>query len=116
MCSSDLGIGFEDMDYTARSGLARVPIGNHRCAYLSHQDDKPATTSFDAFSGRVWGKYTSANEEHFWSQWESCPEGEGIWIKQVHGWVRPRVPVEPFPLPALPQATWQGGVLFADRI
>lgn len=110
------GIGFEDMDYTARAGLAGVAIANHLCGYLRHHDDKPATTSFDAISARVWGKYTSANQEHFAASWEPCQEGEGIWIKQLHGWVRPRRPLERLPLRAIPASAWQGTVLFADRI
>lgn len=105
------GIGFEDMDYTARAGMAGVPISNHLCAYLSHKDEKPATTSFDSFSERVWGKYTSANQEHFAACWEPCGEGEGVWIKQLQGWVRPREALAPFPLPAIPPEAWQGGVL-----
>lgn len=110
------GIGFEDMDYTARAGLAGVPISNHLCGYLRHQDDKPTTTSFDTISGRVWGKYTSANQEHFAAQWEACPEGEGVWIKQLRGWVRPRQPVQRFDLPQLPEEAWSGPVLMADRL
>ena len=109
------GIGFEDMDYTARAGLAGVPISNHLCAYLRHQDDKPATTSFDSISGRVWGKYTSANQEHFAAQWEPCDAAEGVWIKQLHGWVKPRRPVVRFWLQRPPEQAWSGSVLFPDR-
>lgn len=111
------GIGFEDMDYTARAGLAGVPISNHLCGYLCHQDDKPAATSFDAISGRVWGKYTSANQEHFAARWQPCTEAEGgVWIKQLQGWVRPRRAVERFDLPQLPAGAWSGAVLLADRL
>lgn len=110
------GIGFEDMDYTARAGLAGVPISNHLCGYLRHEDDKPGTTSFDAISGRVWGKYTSANQEHFASQWEPCDASEGIWIKQLQGWVRPRRPLNRFAVPVQPASAWHGAVLFADRV
>jgi hypothetical protein len=109
------GIGFEDMDYTARAGIAGVPIANPACAYLRHDDDKPASTSFDSQSGRVWGKYTSANQEHFSARWEPCSEGEGVWIKQLHGWVRPRQAVTPFPLPAIPPQAWNGTLLYPDR-
>jgi len=109
------GIGFEDMDYTARAGLARVPIANHLCGYLHHQDDKPETTSFDDVSDRIWGKYTSANQEHFARQWETCPDDEGVFIKQLHGHVRSRLPVIPFPLPALPPDAWLASRLYPDR-
>jgi hypothetical protein len=110
------GIGFEDMDYTARAGLAGVAISNHLCGYLQHQDDKPEATSFDAISGRVWGKYTSANQEHFAALWEPCPEGEGVWIKQLRSAVRPRLPLTTVPLPAIPATAWRGSLLFPDRI
>ena len=99
------GIGFEDMDYTARVGLAKVPIANHLCPYLRHEDDKPETTSFDAQSGRIWGKYTSANQEHFAAQWEPCPREEGVYIKQLRHSVRPRRPLTSFAVPSLPLAT-----------
>lgn len=110
------GIGFEDMDYTARAGLAGVPIGNHLCAYLRHQDHKPDTTSFDERSERVWGKYTSANQAHFAAQWEPCPVGEGVWIKQLRSPVRPRRPLRAEPLPPIDPAAWCGGVLHPDRL
>ncbi|MFM7268628.1 MAG: glycosyltransferase family 2 protein [Cyanobium sp.] len=109
------GIGFEDMDYTARAGLAGVPISNHLCGYLRHHDDKPTATSFDAISGRVWGKYTSANQEHFTASWEPCGEAEGIWIKQLRGWVKPRGPVTRVPRPVIPAQAWRGNVLLADE-
>ena len=67
-------------------------------------------------SERVWGKYTSANQEHFQAQWEPCSEGEGIWIKQLKGWVRPRRPVVPFAPPTLAKEAWKGNRLFPDRI
>jgi hypothetical protein len=63
----------------------------------------------------VWGKYTSANQEHFSARWEPCSEGEGVWIKQLHGWVRPRQAVTPFPLPAIPPQAWNGTLLYPDR-
>lgn len=109
------GIGFEDMDYTARAGLADVGIANHLCGYIRHQDHKPEATSFDAISGRVWGKYTSANQAHFADQWERCPPGEGVFIKQLHGHVRPRRPVISQPLASIPAESWVGSVLHPDR-
>ena len=109
------GIGFEDMDYTARAGLAGVPIANHLCGYPRHEDDKPETTSFDAVSGRIWGKYTSANQEHFAAQWEPTDQEEGVWIKQLHGRVRPRRPVLPVPRPVIAASAWRGNRLYPDR-
>lgn len=109
------GIGFEDMDYTARAGLAGVGIGNHLCGYIRHQDHKPEATSFDDISGRVWGKYTSANQAHFAAQWETCPPGDGVFIKQLHGHVRPRRPVTALALTPIPAEAWVGSVLYPDR-
>jgi hypothetical protein len=109
------GIGFEDMDYTARAGLAGVGIANHLCGYIRHQDHKPEATSFDAISGRVWGKYTSANQAHFAAQWETCPPGEGVFIKQLHGHVRPRRPVTTLALTPIPAEAWKGSLLYPDR-
>jgi hypothetical protein len=109
------GIGFEDMDYTARAGLAGVPISNHLCGYIHHQDDKPETTSFDDISGRIWGKYTSANQQHFSAQWQPCAEDQGVWIKQLDGWVRPRHEIIVFPRPSIPAKAWRGNVFYPDR-
>jgi hypothetical protein len=109
------GIGFEDMDYTARAGLAGVPIANHLCGYLRHEDHKPDTTSFDALSGRIWGKYTSANQAHFAAQWEVCGPQDGVFIKQMQAYVRPRSPICPFAVPPIPLATWRGTRLYPDR-
>jgi len=94
------GIGFEDMDYTARAGLAGIAIGNRLCPYLSHQDHQPTTTSFDGDSGRVWGKYTSANQAHFQSRWQECGPEEGVAIRQLRSHVKPvHPPLIPIPLP-----------------
>ena len=109
------GIGFEDMDYTARATLAGVSIANHLCGYLRHDDHRPESTSFDNRSGRVWGKYTSANQEHFASQWERCGPEEGVYIKQLHHHVRPRRAVHPFAVPPLPLPSCPGPALYPDR-
>ena len=109
------GIGFEDMDYTARAGLVGVPIGNRLCGYLRHQDHKPQTTSFDDISGRVWGKYTSANQSHFADQWQECPPDQGVFIKQIQAHVRARRPVTCFAVPLIPAGAWRGSVLYPDR-
>jgi hypothetical protein len=92
-----------------------VGIANHLCGYIRHQDHKPEATSFDDISGRVWGKYTSANQSHFAAQWETCPPGEGVFIKQLHGHVRPRLPVTTLALTPIPATAWVGSVLYPDR-
>ena len=94
------GIGFEDMDYTARAGIAGIPIGNRLCPYLTHHDHQPTTTSFDHDGGRVWGKYTSANQAHFQSRWQECGPEEGVAIRQLRSSVKPvNPPLLPIPLP-----------------
>jgi len=94
------GIGFEDMDYTARACCAGIGIANRLCPYLSHQDHQPTTTSCDCDSGRVWGKYTSANQAHFHSRWQECGPEEGVAIRQIRGHVKPvNPPLIPIPFP-----------------
>lgn len=107
------GIGFEDMDYTARAALAGVEIGGVDCPYLHHANDQPDTTSFDDQSARVWGKYTSANQESFFRKWERCPATEGIYIRQLGQHVRPIAP-QPF-LTTPPVIPSGAGVVFLDR-
>lgn len=110
---SFIGIGFEDMDYTARASLAGVQIAGVACPYLHHANDQPVTTSFDDQSARVWGKYTSANQESFFRKWESCPAPEGIYIRQLGHHVRPIAPLAPLPVPALDASG--AGVVYLDR-
>ena len=107
------GIGFEDMDYTARASLAGVRIGGVACPYLHHANDQPATTSFDGQSERVWGKYTSANQEVFVRKWERCPEPEGTYIRQLGHHVRPVTPLPHLPVPPLNPSG--AGVTYLDR-
>ncbi|MBM5823082.1 MAG: hypothetical protein FJ082_11695 [Cyanobacteria bacterium K_Offshore_surface_m2_011] len=107
------GIGFEDMDYTARASLAGVRIGGVACPYLHHANDQPATTSFDGQSERVWGKYTSANQEVFVRKWERCPEPEGTYIRQIGHHVRPVAPLPHLPVPPLNAAG--PGIVHLDR-
>ncbi|WP_216901272.1 glycosyltransferase family 2 protein [Synechococcus sp. CCY 9618] len=107
------GIGFEDMDYTARASLAGVTIQGVSCPYLHHANDQPASTSFDGQSERVWGKYTSANQESFFSKWQPCPAPEGIYIRQLGGHVRAMAPLPHLPVPA-PQVSG-AGILYPDR-
>jgi hypothetical protein len=107
------GIGFEDMDYTARASLAGIPIANVPCPYLHHANDQPANTSFDGQSARVWGKYTSANQESFFRKWQTCPAEEGIYIRQIDAHVKPAGSVPHLPIPPLRPAST--GVSFPDR-
>jgi hypothetical protein len=108
------GIGFEDMDYTARAGLAEMPIGNVLCSYMAHKNHQPRSTSFG--SDRVWGKYTSVNEEYFYSKWQICPDTEGVFIKQIPAHVKPKHPLSPIPLLPIPStATTDGIRIFPDR-
>ncbi len=107
------GIGFEDMDYTARASLAGVEIAGVACPYLHHANDQPATTSFDGQSERVWGKYTSANQEVFVRKWERCPEPEGTYIRQLGHHVRPVAPLPHLPVPPLNAAG--PGIVHLDR-
>jgi len=108
------GIGFEDMDYTARAGLAALPIGNVLCSYIAHKNHQPSSPSFG--SDQVWGKYTSQNEEFFYSKWEICSPEEGIFIKQIPAYVKPKHPLSPIPLPSLPSTVaTDGNRIFPDR-
>jgi hypothetical protein len=109
------GNGFEALNYTARSGLADVGIAEHQCGYIRHQDQKPEATSIKDISGGGWGKYTSANQVHFADQWETCLPGDGVFIKQLHGHVRPRRPVAPLALAPIPAEAWAGSLLYAHR-
>jgi hypothetical protein len=107
------GIGFEDMDYTARASLAGVSIGGVACPYLHHANDQPETTSFDGESERVWGKYTSANQESFFRKWQTCEAPEGIYIRQLGSHVRPAAPLPHLAVPP-PQVTG-AGIVRMDR-
>jgi hypothetical protein len=92
------GIGFEDMNDTARAACAG--IANRLCPYLSHHDHQPTTTSFDRDSGRVWGKYTSANQAHFHARGQERGPEEGVAIRQLRGHGKPvNPPVIPISLP-----------------
>ena len=107
------GIGFEDMDYTARASLAGVSIAGVSCPYLHHANDQPAITSFDDRSERVWGKYTSANQESFFRKWQTCEAPEGIYIRQLGGNVRPVAPLPHLPVP--PPMAQGAGIVYPDR-
>lgn len=109
------GIGFEDMDYDARLHFAGETSLNLRCPWVHHLDHKPETTSFDSFSGRSWGKYTSANEAVFFERWQICDDPDGAWIHQLQARVRPVAPRRPLPLAPLPDCLRQGNRLYPQR-
>lgn len=109
------GIGFEDMDYTARSGLVGIAIGNVPCPYLHHSNHQPITTSFDDVSGRTWGKYTSANEECFYRLWARSADGKGVYIKQIRDFVKPVQPLSMASLASLKPLDIRQGLVFPDR-
>ena len=112
---SFMGIGFEDMDYTARSGLAGVDISNIPCPYLHHCNHQPEKTSFDDVSGRTWGKYTTANEECFYRLWARSSDGEGVYIKQIRDFVKPVQPLSSVSLSSLKPLQIRQGLSFPDR-
>jgi hypothetical protein len=109
------GIGFEDMDYTARAYFAGVSIANTICPYICHKDLKPEKTSFDDISGKIWGKFTSANHDYFFKKWRKCAAGEGAYIKQIASCVEPAAKQEFIPLKRLPIGG-QGNIYYPDRM
>jgi len=110
------GIGFEDMDYTARSGLAGIAISNVPCPYLHHSNHQPKTTSFDDVSGRTWGKYTTANEECFYRLWARSSDRKGVYIKQIRDFVKPVQPLSVASLASLKPLDVRRGLAFPDRL
>jgi hypothetical protein len=87
------GIGFEDMDYSARCAYNKILINNLRCQFIAHLDHQPSRTSFDDRSSTLWGpKYSSINHETFFKKWRICDHDSGIYIKQLKSFV---VPVKP---------------------
>jgi hypothetical protein len=110
------GIGFEDMDYTARAGLAGVSISNVLCPYITHKNHQPKATSFDSVSDRVWGKYTSANQAYFFGKWQTCSADEGVFIKQIAAHVKPVRPLTPVTLLRTPpENTGRTNAIHPDR-
>jgi hypothetical protein len=81
------GIGFEDMDYTARCLASDVEIANVRCPYLQHRDHKPVRTSFDDVSSRAWDWYSTVNQDHFFKKWRLATAPTKIYIKQLRDYV-----------------------------
>jgi hypothetical protein len=111
------GIGFEDMDYTARCALNGIPIDNLSCQYIQHLDHQPLRTSFDTQSATMWGpKYSSMNHDSFFRKWRKCSHDSGIFIKQIDSFVEPidigllesrQVPIS---------LAFRKGICFPDRI
>jgi hypothetical protein len=81
------GIGFEDMDYTARCLASDVEITHVRCPYVQHRDHKPERTSFDDVSSRAWDWYSGVNQDHFFKKWRLCNTSQKIYIKQLRDYV-----------------------------
>jgi len=109
------GIGFEDMDYTARLGLLAINIANVPCPYLHHSNHQPQATSFDEISERTWGKYTSANEDCFYRLWVRSSDGTGVYIKQIRDFVKPLQPLSFVPLSSLRPLEIRKCMAFPDR-
>lgn len=85
------GIGFEDMDYTARCAYRGITINNIRCQYIHHLDHQPSRTSFDNKSSTYWGpKYSLINHDHFFKKWHICDHDSGVFIKQLNSFVIPK--------------------------
>lgn len=84
------GIGFEDMDYTARCSLGQIEITNLKCRYIQHQDHQPLRTSFDNQSKTLWGpKYSVMNHDAFFKKWRLSNSNTGVYIKQINKYVEP---------------------------
>jgi hypothetical protein len=84
------GIGFEDMDYTARCVMEGIMIGNLRCQNIIHLDHQPTRTSFDDRSETLWGpKYSTINHDRFFDKWKLSQDDSGIFIKQLNSYVVP---------------------------
>lgn len=87
------GIGFEDMDYTARCALKKIDISNVTCQHITHLDHQPSRTSFDDRSQTLWGpKYSSINHDAFFRKWRICDDSSAIYIKQLNACVVPNKP------------------------
>jgi len=108
------GIGFEDMDYTARCAFNNISINNLRCEHISHLDHQPSRTSFDDKTDTLWGpKYSSINHERFFYKWKITDDTSGIYIKQINSFVVPNHQVSQ-PIPRL-NLIYNNGVCYPDR-
>ncbi|MFN9547443.1 MAG: glycosyltransferase family 2 protein [Cyanobacteriota bacterium] len=108
------GIGFEDMDYTARCACEGITINNIRCQYITHLDHQPSRTSFDDQSSTLWGpKYSTINHDSFFRKWKLCGHDSGIYIKQLKSFVMPNYITEP-KLNEI-KLTFKNGICYPDR-
>jgi hypothetical protein len=108
------GIGFEDMDYTARCALKGIKIGNLRCPHIIHHDHQPLRTSFDNKSSTLWGpKYSSINHDAFFQKWEITEDPAGIYIKQLNASVVPTTILSNISSPI--NLTFNGNICYPDR-
>lgn len=108
------GIGFEDMDYTARCAIRNVSIDNLRCQHIAHLDHQPSRTSFDDRTDTLWGpKYSSINHERFFYKWKVTDGNSGIYIKQLNSFVVPNNEYKE-PIPKL-ELLFNEGVCYPDR-
>jgi hypothetical protein len=108
------GIGFEDMDYTARCALKEVAIANLRCQHISHLDHQPLRTSFDDKTDTLWGpKYSSINHQRFFDKWKVTDDNSGIYIKQLNSFVIPNHAHDDV-IPKL-DLVFNNGVCYPDR-
>jgi hypothetical protein len=112
-----VGIGFEDMDYTARLGVLKMKPTNILCAYISHHENQPEKTSFDELSPRIWGKYTSANQEYFFKKWRRSDSTKGVYIRQIDDYVINSFPLNAIRYSSHQQSRWLtiGRRMYPDR-
>lgn len=111
------GIGFEDMDYTARCALNGVSIDNLGCQYIQHLDHQPTRTSFDTQSSTMWGpKYSSMNHDSFFRKWRTCNYDSGIFIKQINSFVEPTDLSDLRSHTNSDGLTFVNGICFPDRV
>lgn len=109
------GIGFEDMDYTARCAFKGVTIHNSSCQYIRHLDHQPSRTSFDDLSSTFWGpKYSSINHDNFFQKWRLCNHDSGIYIKQLKSFIVPNGQVDNEHKKV--ELFFKDGVFYPDRL
>lgn len=107
------GIGFEDMDYTARCLMKGLKIDNFKCAYINHREHMPSRTSYDQKSGTVWSKYSGINREYFSRKWQETDETTGIYIRQLNSNVK-KTAYEPM-ISQPKKILFTDGVYYPDR-
>lgn len=108
------GIGFEDMDYTARCAHMNISIQNISCQYILHQDHQPTRTSFDKDSDTLWGpKYSQINHDTFFRKWKLSDTPSDIFIKQLSSYILPNQLTETKNESI--ELSFNGGVCYPDR-